>query len=60
MCYYLIRREVGITQDMIKKLFEARCSDLHIQPTIEQEKRFIEYCNKSVNKRTLSLTEVLF
>ena len=48
----------GITNDLLKKLYEARCFDLQKPISAEQERRFIEYCTKVIQHRRLNLREV--
>eukprot|EP01022_Parablepharisma_sp_SALTPOND_P029385 TRINITY_DN733_c0_g1_i1.p1 TRINITY_DN733_c0_g1~~TRINITY_DN733_c0_g1_i1.p1 ORF type:complete len:980 (+),score=98.86 TRINITY_DN733_c0_g1_i1:6126-9065(+) len=49
----------GITNVLLKKLYEAKCADIQRQATGEQERRFIEFCTKVIKHRKLALREVL-
>jgi len=50
----------GITNEMLKKLYEARCIDLQKPISGEQERRFVEFCTKVIQYRKLALKEVKF
>lgn len=49
----------GITNDQLKRLYEAKCMDLKKKSVGEQQRRFIEYCSKVIQNRKLTLNEVL-
>ncbi len=48
----------GVTNALLKKLYEAKCADLQRQVTVEQERRFIEFCTKVIKNRKFALKEV--
>jgi len=50
----------GITNDQLKRLYEAKCMDLKKKSMGEQQRRFIEYCSKVIQNRKITLNEVFF
>jgi hypothetical protein len=47
----------GVPLTMLKKLYEAKCHDLKISKNNEQEKRFYEFCRRSLYNKKLLLKE---
>ena len=50
-------RVEGVSSELVKKLFQAKCADLKINQQPDQEKRFFEFCAKNVRNRRLLLRE---
>jgi hypothetical protein len=50
----------GISNEMLKRLYEAKCVDLQRPISGEQERRFVEFCTKVIQHRKLALKEVKF
>eukprot|EP00826_Nyctotherus_ovalis_P003344 TRINITY_DN10679_c0_g1_i1.p1 TRINITY_DN10679_c0_g1~~TRINITY_DN10679_c0_g1_i1.p1 ORF type:complete len:207 (-),score=42.60 TRINITY_DN10679_c0_g1_i1:838-1458(-) len=49
----------GISNEMLKRLYEAKCADLQLSLSGEQERRFVEFCTKVIQYRRLALKEVI-
>ena len=47
-----------ISQANLNSLFKAKCSDLAIEFSSAQEKKFYEYCSKNISRSSLNLIEV--
>ena len=47
----------GISTELVKKLYQAKCADLKINQQPDQEKRFLDFCAKNVRNKKLVLRE---
>jgi len=47
----------GIKGKHLQQLYEAKCQDLILKPQPEQEKRFIEFCHKTILNRKIIMRE---
>ena len=47
----------GISSDLLRKLYQAKCADLRINQQQDQERRFTEFCSKNVRRRRLALRD---
>jgi Ran GTPase-activating protein (RanGAP) involved in mRNA processing and transport len=52
----LPQKSLKISQDDFSNLFKAKCYDLGISETEDQEKRFFNYCASNLKDRKLNLT----
>jgi hypothetical protein len=41
----------------LKELYESKCKDLQIRPTKDQERRFFEFCLKTIANRKIVMRE---
>lgn len=48
---------VGVKQRHLDALYEAKCKDLQIRPTKDQERRFFEFCQKTIFDRKILMRE---
>jgi len=54
---YAVLKIPGIKEKHLKELYEAKCKDLVINPTKDHERRFFEYCLKTIGNRKITLRE---
>jgi hypothetical protein len=47
----------GVKERYLKELYASKCRDLQIRPTRDQERRFFEYCQKTIADRKIVMRE---